>query len=196
MRRRYVLCRRSCALQVSGRYPEAQAHRVPDPHSIFGVVRYFHAASQYRPRNRAAGLGGSARPYGTAAAVLAGRQAEIGGDSRGWLKRGNSPTSARIVAATTGPTPFDACSACTCFAQGELPAARGLGLNRRLAGFAVRTRVQIILERDLLRWMSEATGLQRGNIDPDEGVLTVRQSKFGKSRVVPLHRTTSEALLS
>lgn len=71
-----------------------------------------------------------------------------------------------------------------------------LGLNRRLAGFAVRTRVQIILERDLLRWMSEATGLQRGNIDPDEGVLTVRQSKFGKSRVVPLHRTTSEALLS
>ena len=44
--------------------------------------------------------------------------------------------------------------------------------------------------------LSEAIGLQRSDVDLDEGVLTVRQSKFGKSRLVPLHRTTSEALLS
>ena len=33
--------------------------------------------------------------------------------------------------------------------------------------------------------LSEAIGLQRSDIDLDEGVLTVRQSKFGKSRLVP-----------
>src|ERR1700758_1618857 len=44
--------------------------------------------------------------------------------------------------------------------------------------------------------LSEAIGLQRSDVDLDEGVLTIRQSKFGKSRLVPLHRTTREALLS
>jgi integrase len=44
--------------------------------------------------------------------------------------------------------------------------------------------------------LSEAIGLQRSNVDLDEGVLTIRQSKFGKSRLVPLHRTTREALFS
>jgi len=44
--------------------------------------------------------------------------------------------------------------------------------------------------------LSEAIGLQRSDVDLDEGALTVRQSKFGKSRLVPLHRTTREALLS
>ena len=44
--------------------------------------------------------------------------------------------------------------------------------------------------------LSEAIGLQRSDVNLDEGVLTVRQSKFGKSRLVPLHRTTREALLS
>ena len=37
--------------------------------------------------------------------------------------------------------------------------------------------------------LSEAIGLQRSDVDLDEGALTVRQSKFGKSRLVPLHRT-------
>jgi integrase len=35
--------------------------------------------------------------------------------------------------------------------------------------------------------LSEAIGLQREDVDLDTGVLTVRQSKFGKSRLVPLH---------
>jgi integrase len=44
--------------------------------------------------------------------------------------------------------------------------------------------------------LSEAIGLQRGDIDLEEGVLTVRQTKFGKSRLIPLHSTTRAALRS
>lgn len=42
--------------------------------------------------------------------------------------------------------------------------------------------------------LSEAIGLHHSDVDLDEGVLTVRQSKFDKSRLVPLHLTTCEAL--
>jgi integrase len=44
--------------------------------------------------------------------------------------------------------------------------------------------------------LSEAVGLQRDEVDLDAGVLTVRQSKFGKSRLVPLHLTACAALRS
>lgn len=44
--------------------------------------------------------------------------------------------------------------------------------------------------------LSEATGFHRSDVDLDQGVLTIRQSKFGKSRLVPLHPTTSAALCS
>jgi len=44
--------------------------------------------------------------------------------------------------------------------------------------------------------LSEATSLQRGDVDLKEGVLTVRQSKFGKSRLLPMHPTTRTALHS
>ena len=43
--------------------------------------------------------------------------------------------------------------------------------------------------------LSEAIGLQRTDVDLQEGVLTIWQTKFGKSRLVPVHRTTHEALL-
>jgi integrase len=42
--------------------------------------------------------------------------------------------------------------------------------------------------------ISEAMGLERDNVDLDAGVLTVRLTKFGKSRLVPLHPTTCAAL--
>jgi integrase len=42
--------------------------------------------------------------------------------------------------------------------------------------------------------LSEAIGLQRENVDLDTGLVTVRQSKFGKSRLVPIHPTTRAAL--
>jgi integrase len=42
--------------------------------------------------------------------------------------------------------------------------------------------------------VGEAIRLDRPDADLDGGVLTVRQSKFGKSRLVPLHPTTTAAL--
>lgn len=42
--------------------------------------------------------------------------------------------------------------------------------------------------------LSEAIGLQRDDVDLEAGVLTVRLTKFGKSRLLPLHPTTSAAL--
>jgi integrase len=44
--------------------------------------------------------------------------------------------------------------------------------------------------------LSEAIGLQREDADLTEGVLTIRQTKFGKSRLIPLHPSTSAALRS
>ncbi len=44
--------------------------------------------------------------------------------------------------------------------------------------------------------ISEAMGLGREDVDLDGGVLTVRLTKFGKSRLVPLHPTTCSALRS
>ncbi len=42
--------------------------------------------------------------------------------------------------------------------------------------------------------LSEACRLQLRDVDLREGLLTVRQGKFGKSRLVPLHPTAVEAL--
>lgn len=42
--------------------------------------------------------------------------------------------------------------------------------------------------------VGEVLGLQPGDIDWQEGVLTIRQAKFGKSRLVPLHPSTLKAL--
>jgi integrase len=44
--------------------------------------------------------------------------------------------------------------------------------------------------------LSEAIGLQRGDVDLKEGVLSIQQTKFGKSRLLPLHATTRAALRS
>ena len=40
----------------------------------------------------------------------------------------------------------------------------------------------------------EALHLDRSDVDLDRGVLQIRQSKFGKDRLVPVHPTTREAL--
>ena len=42
--------------------------------------------------------------------------------------------------------------------------------------------------------LSEAIGLECDDVDLDAGGLTIRLTKFGKSRLVPLHPTTSTAL--
>lgn len=42
--------------------------------------------------------------------------------------------------------------------------------------------------------LSEATGLERGDVDLAQGLVHIRGAKFGKSRLVPLHPTTTRAL--
>jgi len=42
--------------------------------------------------------------------------------------------------------------------------------------------------------ISEALSLHCGDVDLKEGVLTIRDTKFGKSRLVPLHMTSQHAL--
>ena len=42
--------------------------------------------------------------------------------------------------------------------------------------------------------VGEAIALDRGDTDLDAGVLTIRNGKHGKSRLVPVHHTTAEAL--
>jgi integrase len=42
--------------------------------------------------------------------------------------------------------------------------------------------------------LSEATGLERGDVDLEQGLLQIRGAKFGKSRWVPLHSTTTREL--
>jgi integrase/recombinase XerD len=42
--------------------------------------------------------------------------------------------------------------------------------------------------------VSEAAGLDRRDVDLVDGILTIRRTKFGKSRHVPIHRSTINAL--
>ncbi len=43
--------------------------------------------------------------------------------------------------------------------------------------------------------ISEALLLRRDNVDLQQGVLTISETKFGKSRIVPVHPTTRQVLL-
>ena len=42
--------------------------------------------------------------------------------------------------------------------------------------------------------ISEALSLDRQDVDLQEGILTIRRTKFGKSRLVPVHSSTRDAL--
>lgn len=42
--------------------------------------------------------------------------------------------------------------------------------------------------------ISEALKLEQPDVDLDEGILTIRQTKFGKTRLVPLHTSTRDAM--
>ena len=42
--------------------------------------------------------------------------------------------------------------------------------------------------------IGEALSLDRGDLDADQGMLTVRDAKFGKTRLVPLHSSATAAL--
>ncbi len=71
-------------------------------------------------------------------------------------------------------------------AAGQLPSATGLrpATYATLLGLLAVTGMRI----------SEALALNRADVDWSEGVLTIRRTKFGKSRLIPVHPSTQRAL--
>jgi len=59
-------------------------------------------------------------------------------------------------------------------------------------GFTYSTLVGLLATTGLRR--GEAVALDQADVDLSAGVITIRKTKFGKSRLVPLHLTTRKAL--
>ena len=76
--------------------------------------------------------------------------------------------------------------ACLVRAAKRLPAPLGLraATYATLLGLLAVTGMRV----------SEPVGLDRDDVDLNRGILTVRRTKFGKSRILPLHASTLEAL--
>ena len=68
----------------------------------------------------------------------------------------------------------------------QLPSSRGLRAHTytTLFGLLAVTGMRV----------NEALGLDRDDVDLDHGIITIRRTKFGKSRHVPVHSSTVEAL--
>ena len=73
-----------------------------------------------------------------------------------------------------------------------LAAARRLGPNP-LRNLTYYTLIGLLAATGLR--VGEAINLDLGDIDEREAVLTIRESKFGKSRLVPVHESTMSALV-
>ena len=73
-----------------------------------------------------------------------------------------------------------------------LAAARQLGPSGGLRPAVMETLFGLVACTGLR--ISEALGLLDADVDLRAGVLTIRQSKFGKTRLVPLHPSAVEAL--
>jgi integrase len=73
-----------------------------------------------------------------------------------------------------------------------LRAARRLPPEGGLRGITCATIFGLIASCGLR--ISEATGLKRADVDLNEGLLQIRDSKFHQSRLIPMHPTTVAAL--
>lgn len=73
-----------------------------------------------------------------------------------------------------------------------LAAARRLGPPTSIRGLLYETLFGLLACTGLR--ISEALALRLADVDLQQGVLTVRRTKFGKSRAVPLHPSTTQAL--
>jgi len=71
-------------------------------------------------------------------------------------------------------------------AAGQIPSSKGLSgqTYSTIFGLLAVTGMRV----------SEAVGLDRQDIDLDAAILSIRRTKFGKSRRVPLHASTRDAL--
>lgn len=73
-----------------------------------------------------------------------------------------------------------------------MEAARALSPGNGLRGWTYCCLFGLLAVTGLR--ISEALALQRSDVDLQQGLLTIRGTKFGKSRLVPLHPSTREAL--
>lgn len=73
-----------------------------------------------------------------------------------------------------------------------LQTARAMPSSQGLRGATYATILGLLAVTGLRR--SEVVALDRGDVDLDRGVLTVQKTKFGKTRLVPLHPSTTQAL--
>jgi integrase/recombinase XerD len=76
--------------------------------------------------------------------------------------------------------------------EGLVRAARNLPSPKGLRGPTYATLFGLLAATGMR--ISEAVSLDRENIDFEEKVLSIRESKFRKSRLVPVHVTTRDAL--
>jgi integrase len=76
--------------------------------------------------------------------------------------------------------------------QKLLAAAKALPSSHGLRGRTYATLLGLLSAAGLR--LGEALGLDRDDVDIRTGVLTIRHAKFGKTRYVPMHRTTCAAL--
>jgi len=66
------------------------------------------------------------------------------------------------------------------------------GLRPRLRAATYQTLISLLVVSGIR--IGEAIGLDRGDLDAGGGLLVVRDAKFGKSRLVPLHPSATSAL--
>ncbi len=78
--------------------------------------------------------------------------------------------------------------------QRILDEARGVSPKNPVRGLTFHAMIGLAASSGLRS--GEVIGLDRADVDLKTGMLVVRQSKFGKSRLVPLHSTTLEVLRS
>ncbi len=76
--------------------------------------------------------------------------------------------------------------------QALLAAARRLSSPHGLRPLTYETFFGLVSATGLR--ISEALGLEDTDVDRSDAVLTIRNTKFGKTRLVPVHRSTCEAL--
>jgi integrase/recombinase XerD len=74
-----------------------------------------------------------------------------------------------------------------------LQAAKNLPSSQGLRGWTYACLFGLLAVTGLR--ISEALALTRQDVDLQQGLLTIRDSKFGKSRLVPLHRSTQRVLV-
>ena len=73
-----------------------------------------------------------------------------------------------------------------------LAAARRLGPPTSIRGVLYETLFGLLASTGLR--VSEALALRLADVDLQQGMLTIRRTKFGKSRALPLHPSTTQAL--